>query len=160
MRIPAEARYVSLPISITNVVKGESGVVGKSLGWTGGGGFKFYKLGEPLIVKHKDYPTIKIMNPRYYNGALIKVICKLEGFSFKDDPIIHGANKLGNKYIHITEQYVSQAYVDYLKTHISEGEELLLYCFKHDEQITVPDNIIVKRLPDDLLKNYAIARKK
>lgn len=145
---------------LKDVVSGkDQTAISKEVGWRGSGGFKFYKLGEPLIVKHKNYPSIKIINPKYYNGALIKVICKLEGFIFKDDPVIHGVNKLGNKYAHITEQYISQAYVDYLYTHISENEELILYCFKRDEPINIPNNIVIKKLPNDLLKSYAINRK-
>jgi adenine-specific DNA-methyltransferase len=61
-----------------NVINGDPTGISKDVGWEGGGGFKFYKLGEPLIVKHKDYHSIKIINPRYYNNALIKVICNLE----------------------------------------------------------------------------------
>lgn len=143
-----------------NVVHGDTTGISKEVGWKGGGGFKFYKLGEPLIIKHKDYPSIKIINPKYYNTALIKVICNLEGFRFrKDDKLLHGVNKLGNKYAHITEQYVSQSYVDLLKSKLVDNEEMIVYCFNYDERITLPSNMIIKKLPVDLGKPYQLRLK-
>jgi len=143
-----------------NVVNGDSTGISKEVGWKGGGGFKFYKLGEPLIVKHKKYPSIKIINPKYYNTALIKVICKLEGFKFrKQDKLLQGVNKLGNKYAHITEQYVSQGYIDLLKSKLAENEEIVIYCFNYDEKVALPLNIIIKKLPADISKPYQMRLK-
>ncbi|MBA7695781.1 hypothetical protein ES703_104417 [subsurface metagenome] len=147
-------------VRMKNIVKGEQTGISKEVGWKGGGGFKFYKLGEPLIIKHKDYSSIKIINPKYYNTALIKVICNLEGFKFrKDDILLHGANKLGNKYAHVTEQYVSQGYIDLLKNKLADNEEMLIYCFNYDEKISLPFNIIIKKLPMDLGKAYQLRLK-
>jgi adenine-specific DNA-methyltransferase len=137
------------------VIKGDPTGISNEVDWEGGGGFKFYKLGDSLIVKHKDYSSIKIINPKYYNAALIEVICNLEGFKLKkNDKLLHGFNKLGNKYAHITEQYVSQGYVDILKGKITDNEELIIYCFNYDEKINLPFNIIIKKLPSDLGKAY------
>lgn len=143
-----------------NVVNGDQTGISKEVGWKGGGGFKFYKLGEPLIVKHKDYPSIKMINPKYYNTALIKVICQLEGFKFrKDDKVFHGVNKLGNKYSHITDQYVSQGVIGFLKGKLGDNEELIIYCFNYDDKINLPDNILIKKLPGDLCKPYQLRLK-
>ncbi|HHT9104972.1 MAG TPA: site-specific DNA-methyltransferase [Candidatus Wujingus californicus] len=151
------AKKLCIP-RLRRVVSGEDKTgISKQVGWKGGGGFKFYKLGEPLIIKHKDYPSIKIINPKYYNTSLIKVICKLEGFKFrKDDKIFHGVNKLGNKYAHITEQYVSQGYIDLLQSKLTDNEELIVYCFNYDDKIALPQNILIKKLPDDLGKPYQL----
>lgn len=140
-----------------NVVNGDQTGISKEVGWKGGGGFKFYKLGEPLIISHRDYPSIKIINPEYHNTALIKVICNLEGFKFrKGDKIFHGVNKLGNKYAHITEQYVSQSYIDLLRSKITDNEEMVVYCFNYDEKIDLSLNMIIKKLPGDLGKSYQL----
>lgn len=151
------AEKLCLP-RLRRVVSGEDKTgVSKQVGWKGGGGFKFYKLGEPLIVRHKDYPSIKVINPKYYNTALIKVICNLEGFKFrKDDKIFHGINKLGNKFAHITEQYVSQGYIGLLKSKLTDNEELVVYCFNYDDKIALPQNVLIKKLPDDLGKPYQL----
>lgn len=140
-----------------NVVKGDPTGISKEVDWKGSSGFKFYKLGEPLIVKHKSYPSIKIINPKYYNKALIKVICNLEEFKFrKNDKVLQGVNKLGNKYVHITEQYVSQSYIDFLKGKTADNEEMIIYCFNYDEKINLPFNMIIKKLPTDLGKAYQL----
>lgn len=140
-----------------NVVKGDPTGISKEINWKGSSGFKFYKLGEPLIVKHKIYPSIKIINPKYYNKALIKVICNLEEFKFrKNDKVLQGVNKLDNKYAHITEQYVSQSYIDFLKGKTADNEEMIIYCFNYDEKINLPFNMIIKKLPTDLGKAYQL----
>ena len=144
-------------VRMKNVINGEQTGISKEVGWKGSGGFKFYKLGEPLIVKHKDYPSIKIINPKYYNTALIKVICNLEGFKFrKNDKIFHGVNKLGNKYAHVTEQYVSQAYIDFLRSKLADNEELIVYCFNYDDKSNLPNNVLIRKLPGDLGKPYQL----
>ena len=143
-----------------NVINGDQTGVSKEVSWNGGGGFKFYKLGEPLIVKHKDYRSIRIINPKYYNTALIKVICDLERFKFsEDDKVLHGVNKLGNKYAHVTEQYVSQSYLDFLKSKLADNEEMVVYCFSYDERILLPLNMIIKKLPADIGKSYQMRLK-
>ena len=38
------------------VVDGEQGGISKNQNWQGGGGFKFYELAEPLLVKHSKLP--------------------------------------------------------------------------------------------------------
>lgn len=140
-----------------NVVNSDTTGISKEVNWKGGGGFKFYKLGEPLIVKHKDYPSIKIINPKYYNTALIKVICNVEGFKFrKNDKLLHGVNKLGNKYAHVTEQYVSQGYIDLLKNKLADNEQMIIYCFNYDEKVTLPFNMIIKKLPTDIGKAFQL----
>jgi adenine-specific DNA-methyltransferase len=140
-----------------HVVNGDTTGISKEVGWEGGGGFKFYKLGEPFIVPHRHYSSIKIINPKYHNTGLIKIICNLEGFKFrKSDNIFHGVNKLGNKYAHITEQFVSQAYADLLKSKLADNEELIIYCFNYDEKVTLPLNILIRKLPGDLGKPYQL----
>jgi len=147
-------------IRMKNVINGDQTGISKEVGWKGGGGFKYYELGDPLVMGHKHYPSIKIINPKYYNTALIKVICKIEGFKYrKGDEIFHGVNKLGNKYAHVTEQYVSQSYVDLLKVKLAESEEMIVYCFNYDEKVDLPSNIIIKKLPADLGKAYQLRLK-
>ena len=150
-------RTHSMPRLKAVIAGADQGGISKTVNWKGGGGFKFYKLGEPVIVPHKDYPSIKIINPKYHNTGLIKVICNLEGFKFrKGDTIFHGVNRLGNKYAHITEQFVSQAYVDLLKSKLAENEELIIYCFNYDEKIHLPINMLIRKLPGDLGKPYQL----
>jgi len=156
IEIGEQAKKVCLR-RMKNVVNGDSTGISKEVGWKCGGGFKFYKLGEPLIVKHKVYHSIKIINPKYYNTELIKAICNINGFKFrKGYKVHHGVNKLGNKYAHITDQYVSQSYIDFLKSKLADNEEMIIYCFNYDDKINLPSNMIIKKLPTDLCKAYQL----
>lgn len=49
---------------INNTIDGEKTGVAEKYGWQGGGGYKFYELAEPLLVKNKVLPVYQI-NPSY-----------------------------------------------------------------------------------------------
>ena len=65
---------------IKKVVDGnDDGGITKKVGWTGGGGYKFYELAEPLLVKNSILPIYQI-NPSYTWDMVCEAICKIEGY--------------------------------------------------------------------------------
>ncbi len=54
--------------------------ISKAVNWKGGGGFKYYRLAESLLVRDKDLSTkdspVYIINTRYDEETLIRAICK------------------------------------------------------------------------------------
>jgi len=67
---------------LRKVVEGsDPGGISQAVGWKGGGGFKFYRLAESLLVRDKDLPTAKkpvyIINPKYDTTMLVRAICKI-----------------------------------------------------------------------------------
>lgn len=57
-----EHAYTHCKVRLDNVIAGEQGGISKEVGWQGGGGYKFYELAEPLLVKNKVLPVYQI-NP-------------------------------------------------------------------------------------------------
>lgn len=55
-----EHAYSHCQKRLCNVIDGEQTGISKSVNWHGGGGFKFYELAEPLLVKNKVLPVYQI----------------------------------------------------------------------------------------------------
>lgn len=129
--------------------------VSKEMGWKGGGGFKYFELGDSLFVKDEEL-KLTVINPKMYNGPLIRAVLKIEGFRLLNpDNALHGI--LGNTIAHVTEQYLNQAYVDVLVNEVGDkADYLVIYAKTISNRLKLPENIEVKRIPDVLLRRFKI----
>lgn len=142
-----QAETFALP-RLKRVVNGEDQTgISKQVGWKGGGGFRYCVLGESLFAKDEDTGLVMI-NPNYTNGPLVAGVCNLEDFHLNDDSLFHGVR--GNAYAHITEDKVTQAYLDALVEKLPKGKNLVVYCLKRATGLEVPEEVKVKRIPKEL----------
>lgn len=132
------------------VIDGEQGGTSKSNGWEGGGGFSFFELAKPLLVKNDKLPIYQI-NPEYTFEMMAEAICKLEGFKYNPIGEYHGFST-ENRFIHITNDFVNSSYVVSISKHLSKKQSLLIYCTKKQSKMILPENIEVKKIPKDLLE--------
>jgi adenine-specific DNA-methyltransferase len=142
---------------LTGVVNGSDQTgISKNIGWKGGGGFRYDVLGKSLFKKD-NYGIIEIT---YDNGPLIEAICKIEGFKFVgrkflDKTKLHGV--VNNKrFCHVTEEFVTQDYVDNLSNEIKKDESLVIYCLKKISGISLSGNIEIKKIPRDVVKKFKL----
>ena len=135
---------------IDSVINGEQSGISKAVNWQGGGGYKFYELAPSLLVPNPKLPTIKQINPEYTFEMMCEAICKLEGFKYKPDGKFHGKSS-EQRFIHITKEFVNGEYVNSLLANLGEGQSLLVYGTKIQSGLRLPDNIVVKKIPKDLL---------
>src|SRR3989338_5908871 len=64
--------------------------ISKEVEWNGGDGFKYFELGDSLFVQDDDL-RYTVINPKMYNGPLIKAVLKIEGFKlYNPDNGLHG----------------------------------------------------------------------
>lgn len=131
------------------VIDGEDGGVSKNNNWHGGGGYKFYELAEPLLVKNKVLPVYQI-NPSYTWDMVCEAICKIEGFAYEPSGEFQGHSS-ENRFIHITEEFVNTKYVMSIMKNLGDKQSLLIYCKKNQAGMMLPDNVEVKKIPRDLL---------
>lgn len=74
--------YTHCKKRLDRVIDGKDrGGVTNTYDWQGGGGYKFYELAEPLLVKNKVLPVYQI-NPSYTWDMVCEAICKIEGFTY------------------------------------------------------------------------------
>ena len=135
---------------LDRVINGEDrGGVTTKYNWQGGGGYKFYELAEPLLVKNPTLPIYQL-NPSYTWDMVCESICKIEGFTYAPSGEFQGHSS-ENRFIHITEEYVNTKYVMSVMKTLDEKQSLLIYCKKHQANMILPENVEVKKIPKDLL---------
>lgn len=145
-----EHAYTHCKVRMDKVIDGEQGGISKSVNWQGGGGYKFYELAPSLLVPNPKLPTIKQINPEYTFDMMCEAICKLEGFKYEPDGKFHGKSS-EQRFIHITKEFINGEYINSLLSYLGEGQSLLVYGMKIQSGLRLPDNIIVKKIPKDLL---------
>ena len=114
---------------IDSVIDGDQTGISKEVGWQGGGGYKFYELAEPLLVKNKSLPVYQI-NPSYTWDMVCEAICKIEGFTYEPSGEFQGHSS-ENRFIHITEEFVNTKYG--IKLH--ERRKSIVYKYCIDNQL-------------------------
>jgi adenine-specific DNA-methyltransferase len=132
---------------------GENSAGGEQI-WFGGGGFKYYRLAESILVRDRDLSTkhhpVFVINPRYNEQMLIKAICKIEGFKYRNEGRLQGISS-ENRFLHVTTRIVTQPYLDSLADDLGPQQSLLLYSTKRSRRLILPDNVELKKIPRDLL---------
>ena len=144
-----EQAYTHCKVRLDSVIDGEQGGISKDVGWKGGGGYKFYELAEPLLVKNKVLPVYQI-NPSYTWDMVCEAICKIEGFTYEPSGEFQGHSS-ENRFIHITEEFVNTKYVMSIMKNLGDKQSLLIYCKKNQADMILPENVEVKKIPKDLL---------
>lgn len=143
--------YSHCKTRLDRVIDGEdkSGVT-SLYGWNGGGGYKFYELAEPLLVKNPVLPIYQI-NPIYTWNMVCEAICKIEGFTYAPSGEFQGYSS-ENRFIHITEEFVNSKYVMSVMKKLDQNQSLIIYCKKNQADMNLPENVEVRKIPKDLLE--------
>lgn len=129
--------------------------ISKDVNWKGGGGFKYFELGDSLFVEDDDL-RLTVLNPKVYNGALIRSVLKVEGFKLlHPDNGLHGIS--GRTIAHVTEQYLNQEYVEAVLREVGDAADfLIIYAKTISSKIKLPDNVEVRKIPDVLLRKFKV----
>lgn len=132
----------------------DRGGISEAVNWRGGGGFKYYRLAESLLVRDKDLSTdgnpVYIINPKFDEKLLIHAICKIENFRYRHQGRLHGVSS-ERRFLHVTTRLVTQAYLNSLAEDLSSNQSLLVYCTRKSRGLRVPENVEIKKIPRDLL---------
>lgn len=147
--------YTHIIPRMKKVIDGQDpGGITEAVGWQGGGGFKFYRLAESLLVKDKELSTSRrpfwVINAKYDSKMLIQAICKIENFRFSPDSRWDGMSS-EHHFLHVTTKLVTQKYLDALADQLAPEEALLVYSTRRVSNLKVPDQIELKKIPKDLL---------
>jgi len=129
--------------------------ISEMVNWKGGGGFKYFELGDSLFVADDDL-RLTVLNPKVYNGALIRAVLKVEGFKLlHPDNGLHGIS--GRTIAHVTEQYLNQEYVEALLREVGDvADYLIIYAKTISSKIKLTENVEIRKIPDVLLKKFKI----
>lgn len=114
---------------LKKVIDGEDkGGVTESVGWQGGGGFRYYTLAPSLIVS--DRWGNPVINPEYNAAQLAEALAKLEGFNYAPSEVQwwqHGHSS-ERDFIYVTTQNLSADQLQALSEEVGSDRSLLVCC--------------------------------
>lgn len=114
---------------LKKVIDGEDpGGITKSVGWKGGGGFRYYRLAPTLIVN--DRWGNPVINPEYNAAMLAEALAKLEGFTYAPSEVHwwqHGHSS-ERDFIYVTTQNLSANQLQALSEEVGAERSLLVCC--------------------------------
>ncbi len=114
---------------LQKVINGEDkGGITESVGWQGGGGFRYYKLAPSLIVN--DRWGNPVINPEYNAANLAEALCKLEGFTYAPSESHwwqHGHSS-ERDFLYVTTQNLSAEQLQALADEVGAEKSLLVCC--------------------------------
>jgi adenine-specific DNA-methyltransferase len=126
----------------------DKGGITDAVGWKGGGGFRYYRLGPSLL--EKDQFANWIINKKYNAAMLAEAICKLEGFTYAPSEEVYWQHGHSTEYdfIYVTTQTLTREQFQRLSDEIGEGRSLLVMCgaFRVKNLDDFP-NLTVKKIP-------------
>lgn len=138
---------------LKKVVDGNDGLtLSETLGWKGGGGFKFYDL-APSILRKDKYRNW-IIDEKYNANMLAAAMCKHEGFKYFPDAEVYWKQGKSTEtdYIFVTTSFVTVEQIDKVSDEM-KGTESLLICAKAFATGCKErhNNITVKKIPQLIL---------
>ena len=138
---------------LKKVIDGEDkGGVTEAVGWKGGGGFRYYRLGPSLL--QKDEFGNWVISKEYNPAMLAEAICKLEGFIYapSDTAYWRYGHSTETDFIYVTTQTLTREQLQKLSDEVGEGRSLLIMCgafrVKNLDEFL---NLTVKKIPKAVL---------
>lgn len=133
----------------------DQGGVTESTNWTGGGGFRYFKLAPSLLEKDKWGNWV--INKEYDANMLAAAVCKHEGFTYRpsdSDWWAHGYSTEAD-FIYVTTQTLTEDQLVALSEEVGSDRTLLVCCAAYKASAaTLNDkltNLTVKKMPNALL---------
>lgn len=137
---------------LRSVINGsdQSGIT-QSVGWKGGGGFRYYKLAPSLLEKDKWGNWV--INKEYNAAMLAEALCKLEGFTYapsETEYFIHG-HSTETDFIWVTTQNLGHEQLAALSEDVGADRTLLVLCSAYRADTRQFPNLTIKKIPNAVL---------
>jgi adenine-specific DNA-methyltransferase len=137
---------------LTKVIDGQDeGGVSASVGWSGGGGFRYFRIAPSLLEKDRYGNWIV---SREYNAAMLaEAVCKHEGFKYAPSDLVywqHG-NSTERDFIYVTTQSLSRQQLAQLSEEVGSDRSLLICCAAYRAAAEEFQNLTIKKIPHAVL---------
>jgi adenine-specific DNA-methyltransferase len=133
-------------------VDGEQGGISKTVGWQGGGGFRFYELASSLL--NQDEFGNWVISKEYNPNMLAAAMTKQQGFVYQPHPTVYWKQGKSSEqdFIYTTTQFLTVEILEHIHDQMQQGESLLICSksFQKECKRRFP-NITVKKIPQMLL---------
>ncbi len=136
---------------LQKVIDGDDkGGITEAVGWTGGGGFRYYRLAPSLLEKDRwDNWVIH----RDYNAAMLaEALCKLEGFTYAPSDTVYWQQGYSTErdFLYVTTATLSHEQLQQLADEVGSERTLLVLCpaFRGKGDYS---NLTVRKIPKQVL---------
>ncbi len=129
----------------------DAGGISESVGWKGGGGFRYYKLAPSVLAKDKWDNWV--VNPSFNAEMLSEAMCKLEGFTYapsNSDYWLHGYST-ERDFIYVTTQHLSLEQLQSISDDVGSERTLLILCSAYGASADMFSNLTIKKIPQAVL---------
>lgn len=137
---------------MAKVVSGEdAGGISESVGWKGGGGFRFCRLAPSLLEEDKWGNWV--INRAYNKEMLAEAMCKLESFRYAPSDTLfwmHGQST-ETDFIYVTTQTLTHEQLAAISAEVGPDRTLLICCSAFRAEVDQFDNLTVKKIPAAVL---------
>lgn len=137
---------------LKKVVDGEDpGGITESVGWKGGGGFRYFRLAPSLLTQ--DRWGNWVISKEYNAAMLAEAVCKLEGFIYVPSDTIywqHG-NSTERDFIYVTTAHLSPDQLQQLSDEVGQNRTLLVLCTAFRGKADRYPNLTVRKIPKQVL---------
>lgn len=130
----------------------DPGGITESVGWQGGGGFRYYTLAPSLL--EQDQFGNWVISKKYNAELLAQAVCKIEGFTYAPSDSIywqHG-HSTETDFIYVTTQTLSRQQIEALADEVGPNRSLMVYCsafrIRNPEEFS---NLTMKKIPKTIL---------
>jgi adenine-specific DNA-methyltransferase len=131
--------------------KDQTGIT-DSVGWIGGGGFRYQRLAPSLLEKDKFGNWV--ISKKFNAAMLAEAMCKFEGFTYAPSDTeywMHG-HSTEQDFIYVTTQTLTREQLQKLRDDVGENRSLLICCsaFRVKDISQFP-NLTIKKIPKMVL---------
>jgi len=133
--------------------------ISKSVGWKGGGGFKYYYL-APSLLKQDKYGNW-IIEEKYNANMLAAAMAKHNNFKYQPSAEVYWKQGQSTEkdFIYTTTQFITVEKLDQIHEEMQPDESLLICCKKFSKPCSGKyENITIKKIPQMLLGKCEFGR--
>jgi adenine-specific DNA-methyltransferase len=138
---------------LRKVIDGEDpGGITDTVGWKGGGGFRYYRLAPSLLEKDRWGNWVI---SRDYNAAMLaEAVCKLMGFTYAPSEThywMHGHSS-EKDFIYVTTQSLTADQLRAISEEVGEERSLMICCKAFHAKADAFPNLTIRKIPHAVLR--------
>jgi adenine-specific DNA-methyltransferase len=134
------------------VVEGaDSGGITETVGWKGGGGFRYYHL-APSLLKTDKWGNL-IINKEFNPDMLSEAVCKLEGYTYAPSDALYWqqGHSSEQSFIYVTTQHLTREQLTQLNDEVGANRSLLVCCAAFRGKPEDYPHLELKKIPKAVL---------
>ena len=130
----------------------DPGGVTEAVEWSGGGGFRYFRL-APSLIERDDWGN-EVISSKYNPAMLAEAMCKHMGFTYAPDPDhfwMHGRST-ERDFIYVTTAALTHEQLKKISDLVGPERTLLVCCRAFQkEYVSKLDNLTVRKIPHAIL---------